>query len=133
METVLNKVNPDQEADKPKKCTCKHGKIIAAILVVLMIGVICCHVHHPRSIDPKPGTTCSVMFRRDVLGGSALVSPRIDRSDNETVTAFGTLIAVDREAILLEADNMIHFIDGVPQKKQLWIPKSNILLIEYKK
>jgi uncharacterized protein (DUF427 family) len=74
------------------------------------------------SIDPKPGTMCTVQFRQDVFtlkDGKGTFLPVVDV--NTTTVAFhGTLIAANREAILFEANS-----------KRFWIPKSSILLIEY--
>jgi len=110
----------EQETDEPKKCTCKHGKIIAVILVVLIVA-ICCHIHHLRQASLMPGTYYIVQFRGDVLGTP--VSPRDDNYNNIE----GTLIAVNREAILL--DRYV-IVNDEPQMLRLWIPKSNILLIK---
>ena len=117
METVFNKVNPDQETDRPKKCWCKRGKIIAMILIVLIVGAICCHIHrlhHPHSTGLELGTYYTVHLCRNAVDGSAPVSVK------------GRLIADHREAILLDAsDNS--------SVQQFWIPKSNILFIEHRK
>ena len=126
MKTEFNKVNPEHEADKPKKCACRYGKIFAVILGILIIGAICWHVH-PRSSGLKVGTDYIVQFRGDALGGPT--SPFIDSYNGGQVNAGGTLIAVNREAILLEVVDFTNMIDGKPRKTQLWIPKSSILLI----
>ena len=120
MEAEFNKVNPEQEADKPRKCDCrhKHGKHVVVILVVLILGTICWHVH-PRPTWLKVGTVYTVELCRDVAGGSA------------PVAVSGTLIAANREAILMEVSNHSLLINGEPQKSLMWIPKSNILLIKY--
>ncbi|MCL2348667.1 MAG: hypothetical protein FWC50_10460 [Planctomycetaceae bacterium] len=136
METTLNKVNPDQET-WAKNCRFKWwdtwwGFIVTLIVFMVIAEVISSYssyIRPPQPISPKPGTTCIVRFRPDVIGGSYLAPRSIHNSIGDTVNTDGTLIAVDREAILLEVDNT----EGKPQKKQLWIPKSNILLIEYKK
>ena len=114
METELNKVNPEQEADKPKQCACrhKHGKIVAVILVVLIVGAICWHVH-PRPTGLKPGMYCAVELRRDMT------------SSTVPVTIIGELIATNREAILLKHTGL--------NCEQLWIPKSSIMYIECNK
>jgi len=128
METEFNKVNPEQEADKPKKCACrhKHGKHVAVILIVLILGAICWHVH-PRPTWLKVGTVYTVELRRDSAGGSA------------PVTISGTLIAINREAILLEvADHSLvtvyepgkERVEDKYQKTQFWIPKRNILFVK---
>ena len=141
METEFNKVNPEQEADKPKKCTCrhKHGKIVAVILVILIVGAICWHVH-PRPSGLKVGTVYKVQFRRDALGGSALVSPQTDNYNGADVCITGTLIAVYHDAILLEVVDHSLITVGLEmpkvkdeyRKTLFWIPKGNILFIEYK-
>ena len=129
METEFNKVNPKQEADKPKKCACrhKHGMHVAVILAVLIVGTICWHVH-PRPSGLKLGTYYTVELRRDTADGSAPVMIR------------GELIAVYHEAILMEVTDHSLVTVGLemPQvkdeyrKTQFWIPKSNILFVEYK-
>ena len=140
--TEWNKVNPQPESGKPKKCCCKRGKIIAVILVFLIAGAICCHIHHPRPrdamqemmIDLKPGTVCTVQFRRDALGGStSLISPTTTGVNGTTVSIKGTLVTVNHEAILLEQVDNHFIVNDMPQLKRLWIPKSSILLIEYSK
>jgi len=120
METELNKVNPEQEADKPKKCACrhKHGMHVAVILVVLIVGAICWHVH-PRPTGLKPGMYCAVELRRDAANGSAPISIR------------GELIAIYRDAILLEVADHSFIINDKPKQMQMWIPKNNILLVKY--
>ncbi|MCL2624584.1 MAG: hypothetical protein FWD31_13050, partial [Planctomycetaceae bacterium] len=100
----------------------------AVILVVLIVGAICWHVH-PRPTGLKLGTDYTVQFRGDALGRPT--SPFIDSYNGGQVNAGGTLIAVNREAILLEVVDFSNMIQGKPQKTQMWIPKSNILLIKY--
>ena len=129
-----------------KKCACKRGKLIAVILAVLVVGVICCHLHHSHHKKAKPGakvetlfdlelgTDCIIQFRRDALGGSTSpISPKTTSLNGTDVCVNGKLIAVNSEAIHLEYDNNQFIINGVPQLKRLWIPKSSILFIEYEK
>jgi len=99
------------------------GKGIAAILVLfLLAGVACWYIHHPnrpRVINPeiglKPGTWCNIEL---VSGGGSYT---------------GTLISIDREAIILEVihNPLIKVDDEMrtnpnPTVLQYWIPKSNI-------
>ena len=146
METVFNKVSPEPEGEKPKKCCCMRGKIIAAILAVLVIGAICCHIHHSRSkgvkndvkvgtlFDMELGTECTVQFRRDALGGSTSpISPNTTTINRTDVSVNGTLIAVNNEAILLEYADYRDIMNDAPRLKRMWIPKNGILLIEYSK
>jgi hypothetical protein len=59
----------------------------------------------------------------------------------ESTSLTGTLIAIDKEAIILEVvhdpvikvDENTHIINPDPIVRQYWIPKSSILLIEYDK
>jgi len=130
----LNEVGKESESDKPKKSPCKRRKCVAIILAVLIVGAICCHIHHfhhsrSRSIDPEPGTICTVQFRRDALGGASLTSPLTNKHNGAEVSLGGTLIAINREAILLEYSDPSRY--GQPGTRRLWIPKSSILLIEY--
>ena len=133
--TLLNQIGGESATSKPKKCACKCRIIIAVVLAVLVIGVACWYVHRP--MGPKPGTICTVQFRRGALGAGATipVSPHTDIANGAEVSVSGTLIAVNREAILLEWEsrNRITHENGIPtyQVHRLWIPKSSILLIRY--
>jgi len=129
--TSCNEVNPATESEKPKKCSCKCKAIVAAVLVVLIAGVVCWHVHRPncvlsQSIAPKVGARCDVIFF------------------GENTSLSGTLIAIDHEAIILEVIlNPLIQIDGKADDKktfivnpdrvilQYWIPKSSIKRIGY--
>jgi hypothetical protein len=113
------------EAEKSKQCPCKCGKCAAAILITLLIaGIVCWHVHHPsrHRLMPKPGMECVIQLRRDALGaGSDIpVSPITYNRNGADVMVRGEMIAVNREAILISSG-----------PNRFWIPKSNILLIEY--
>jgi hypothetical protein len=80
------------------------------------------------------GTDCTIQFRRDALGGStSLTSPTTTGINGTTISIAGTLIAVNHEAVLLEQIDNHYLVNDVPQLKRLWIPKSSILLIEYRK
>ena len=115
----------EPETAKPK-CHCVCRKFVVAIVVILIIGAICCHVHRPRSHwgDPKPGTFCTVQFNNNT------VSPLVDISNGARVTVSGELVAIRRDAILLKT-----FREGTANQvvdELVWIPKSSILLIKYK-
>ena len=131
----MNQVGGELETGKPKKCACKCQIIIAAVLAVLIVGIACWYVYQP--MGPKPGTICTVQFRRDALGAGANipVSPLTNIADGAAVSVSGKLIAVNREAILLEWENRDSIIhkNEIPtyQVHRLWIPKSSILLIQY--
>ena len=120
METEFNKVNPEQEADKLGKCSCrhKHGKHVAVVIAILIVVAICWHVH-PRPTWLKPGTVYTVELRRDAANGSA------------PVFISGKLIAIYRDAILMEVADHSFIINDKPKQVQMWIPKNNILLIKY--
>jgi len=134
--TQFNEAGSVSESEKPKKCTCKCRIIGIAILVVLIAGVVCWHAHRPKPIDPeitpaidlKPGLICTVQFRRDVLGtaGDLPVDPTTNKINGAIVSLRGKLIAIDREAILLD-----WYHDRMNVYRRLWIPKDSILLIEY--
>jgi len=96
----------ETEPNKPKKWTCRRGKCVATILVVLIFGATCCYFGWLQPIDPKPGMRCEVRFKWDI-GGPTLVSVE------------GTLVAIDREKVILNS----HL------NKQWWIPRNNILCI----
>jgi len=132
METIFNEVAQAPESAKPK-----HRKFVAAMLVAfLFVGLACWYIHHPnrpRTVDPKPGTFCTVQFRRDALGGAANlpVSPTTTNINGATVSLQGELIAVSHDAILLDQVNDHYIVSDVPQMKRFWIPRSSILSIEY--
>ena len=137
--TQFNEVGPASELEKPKKCPCKCKAIVAAILIVLIASVICCHVHRPKSITSevemglKPGTQCVIHFRQDAFsrrdGTTSLPTIPANGTPPMTTAFTGTVIAVDREAILFDAVYVNITFNGVPKTERLWIPKSNILLI----
>jgi len=51
--TTFNEVARESEPDKPKRCSCKYGKLVEAILVVLIAGIVCRHVHRPKPVNPE--------------------------------------------------------------------------------
>jgi len=129
----FNEVGTASEPEKPKKCPCKCKTTIAAVLVVIIAGVACWYTHHPNrprtsglEIDLKPGTICVIQFRRDALGAS-FAAPLTTAGH---VSIVGRVIAVDREAIILERTEDAYRMGGAPIER-LWIPKSSILLIGY--
>jgi len=148
MET-LNGVTRESAPNKPERHSCVCKKCVVAILIILVVGIICTHIHRPKlgltpdkdctvlGLTPDkdctvlgltPGKNCTVQFRRDALGGAANlpVPPTTPSINGATVAIQGKLIAVSHEAILLSSDG-----DKYVQGKQLWIPKSSILLIQY--
>ena len=114
------------ESEKPKPCPCKCGKGIAVFLVLfLLAGVACWYIHHPnrpRVTGPKPGTECTVQFRRDMIGSNSPV-PLCAKGDYVSLT--GTLVAVDHETILLKNTDPSN-----QMARYIWIPRNHILLIE---
>ena len=123
------------ETEKPVQCTCgcKCRKVAAAILLVLIAGIACWYIHHPNRprspIDPKPGTICTIQFRRDALGGAGSpVPPTVDNVNGADVSMKKVvLIATSHEAILVE-----YYGDDYRNPGRLyWIPKSSILSIAY--
>jgi len=136
--TQFNEVGPATESEKPKKCSCKCKAIVAAILIVFIIaGVVCWHVHRPKPITPdlKPGTQCVIHFRQDAFstrpGITSLPVIPSDIASPMTVSFRGTVVAVVHEAILFEAvyENITY--NGVSKTERFWIPKNNILLIQF--
>ena len=135
----LNEIGTEPE--KPKQCPCKCGKGIAVFLVLfLLAGIACWYIHHPnrpRYINPemdlKPGTICTVQFRRDALGTAKdlPVSPTTNSINGAIVSMRGELIAINHDVILLDQVNNHYIVNDVPQMKRFWIPKSSILSIEY--
>ena len=102
----------EPEPAKPKwvlECHCVCRKFVIVIVVILIIGAICCHVHRPRShwSGPKPGNGCKVYF---VSGSQVFID--------------GVVVAVKRDGILLKKSVSNPY--GL-----VWIPQKNILYIEY--
>jgi hypothetical protein len=89
--------------------------------------------HHPQAIAPKPGTLCTVQFRRDALGAASNspIPPTVTSINGSGVTMQGELISVGPEAILLDQINDHYLVNGVPNMKRFWIPTGSILFIEY--
>jgi hypothetical protein len=106
----------ETEAEKSKTCPCKCGKHGAVILILLIAGVICWHIHRPHHRPPHPpvgpmvGAECVVQLREDVAGKDCVLR--------------GRLMESDPHAILLENGG-----DGVGY----WIPSHHVLFITYKK
>jgi len=123
--------------NKSTKCSCKCGRFGAVVLIILIAGIVCWHIHRPKpakqEFEPYPGTICTVQFRRDVLGAARdlPIGPTVANTNGAIVTLRGELIAVNREAILLDQVNDQYIENDVPRMKRFWIPKSSILTIEY--
>ena len=130
--TQFNEVGPAPEPEKPKKYPCKCRIIGIAILVVLIAGVVCWHVHRThrsQTTNLEPGKTCVVYLRRDALGLSTTASPSVTTVNNTDLILGGKLVAVTREAVLLERVNATRTRNGMSIPEQLWIPKESILYI----
>ena len=133
--TSLSEVPSASEPEKPKKCLCECRIIMVAILVVLVAGVVCWHVHFPhrsqttKITDLEPGKLCVVYLRRDALGLSTTASPSVTTVNNTDLILGGKLVAVTREAVLLERVNETRTRNGVSIPEQLWIPRESILYI----
>lgn len=122
-----------------------RGKSVMLFLVVFLVACFACwHIHLPkhdlpkrdlpkRDLGPKPGAWCTVQLRRDVLGRAAdlPVSAMAQTINGAQVAICGELIAADGEAILLNYRNERITANGETKISQVWIPRSNILLIEY--
>ena len=108
---LSTRLTMESETAQPQKCSCKCHKHAVAIFVVLFVaGAACWYIHHPnrpRSLDPKPGTQCTVILR------------------DKELPLTGRFIAANREAIFLGADDT----SGAPVAEGFWIPKSNIQYI----
>jgi len=146
MKTEFNEVG--SESEKPKQCPCKCGKGIAVFLILfLLAGVACWYIHHPnrlRAINPevdiKPGMKCVLHLRQDAFsfGGRSMETSLpinigdVKNANNSATVAFtGTIIAVGHEAIIFEAVYQNIILNGVPKTERFWIPKSNILFIQF--
>jgi len=135
--TQFNEVGTASEAEKPKKCPCKCKAIVAAILVVLIAGAICWHVHRPlqnpqptdseisSEIDLKPGGYYTVFIRRDMLGAATNlpISPTATSINGASVSVQGRLLDINHEALLLENTDR-------GGRSLYWIPKNSILMIQ---
>jgi len=115
--TQFNEVGPASESEKPKKCSCKCKAIVAAILIVLVAGVVCWYVHRP--MVPRAGMHCTVVMKSDISsGGTYMVS----------MTQSGTLIAINREVVILKK-----YVNHGETQRYQWIPRDNVLFIDYHK
>ena len=128
-----NEATKESGADKSRQCACKCRKFAVVILVVLIAGIICWHIHHPRRHEKllglKPGMDCTVQFRRDALALTTSTSPTVDVANGTNVSISGKLLDFNREAILFEYQ---FIINDKPQQMRCWIPKNSILFIKYK-
>ena len=134
---TFNEVAKESGTDKSRPCTCKCRKFAVAIFVVLIVGIICWHIHHPRRhenlLGLEPGMNCTIQFRRDALALTTSTSPTVDVANGTNVSISGKLLDFDREAILFEYTSFRYIINGEsqPQQERCWIPKNSILLIKY--
>jgi len=109
---------------KPGLCK----KFVAAIVVFVLLGAVCWHAHHPRWTGPKPGTGCLVQFKSEFSTGySTGTNDSYVTTEVKTVVIDGELVAVKRDAILLRNTKNMTSVNP----RLLWIPKNNILFIEY--
>ena len=132
---TFTEVAKESGTDKSRPCTCKCRKFAVVIFVVLIVGIICWHIHHPRRhenlLGLEPGMYCTIQFRRDALAIATSTSPLTDVANGTKVSIWGKLLDFDREAILFEYINNEFIINGEPRRERIWIPKSSILLIKY--
>lgn len=97
------------------------------IALVLLVGMLIAGagwmgtVHAQGGPSNAIGKQCTVQFKRDLLGVHANmpVGPNVDNINGAEVSVHGTLLALDigDQIVLRQGD------------KELWIPKSNILMI----
>jgi len=109
---------------KPEMCK----KCVAAVVVFVLLGAVCYHVHHPRWTGPKPGTDCQVQFKSEYFTGTYRdgVPP-----EERRIAMSGELVAVKRDAILLRTVSLPFTDYNNAKYRLLWIPKKSILFIEY--
>ena len=117
----------ESETEKSAKCACgcKCSKFAAVILIILIAGIVCWHIHHPKHHPApiaglKPGTQCIVHLRQDALGNNDAPVVPLTVIDGVAVVRV-VLIAMDHEAVIVD--------NGGQQR--YWIPKSSILCIQY--
>jgi hypothetical protein len=97
--------------------------ILVTASTVLLAG--CADGFLPASEVPAVGTECTIQFRRDVLGGGAMglpIAPTVPGMNGADVSASGILLKLNPEWVLLQTSAY-----------RLWIPRRNILLIEFPK
>jgi hypothetical protein len=115
------------ETENPKKCSCHCRPFAAVILIILIVGIICWHVHRPHHHPPHPpgipkiGTVCTVQFHMDALGCAGNLP--VGSIGGEGISIRGKLIAITPEAVILKCSD----------DTRLWIPQSSILLIQYQR
>jgi hypothetical protein len=76
-----------------------------------------------ESLEGKIGKSCTVHFRRDVLGVERDTPFTIDTGgiDGATITISGTLIGADDDWIILKQ----------AEGPETWVPRGNILMLKF--
>ncbi|GHT45058.1 hypothetical protein FACS189454_03940 [Planctomycetales bacterium] len=123
----------DTEPNTVKKCPCPHGKYtVAAVVILIVLGIICFHIHPKKPATPAPGTICKIRFCRNVLGGAEVsASPLTDNVNGIYLNLVGELIAVTPDFVIVRRVVENITTNGKHPVHNLWIPWQNILLIEY--
>jgi hypothetical protein len=94
-----------------------------SLLAVPLFVTGCNDAHAAAGFSQPPtGKSCTVQFRRDALGAASQpISPTTDRISGIDTSASGTLKMASEEWVVLSSTT----------GKDLWIPKSAVLLISF--
>ncbi|MBN1805059.1 MAG: hypothetical protein JW837_07400 [Sedimentisphaerales bacterium] len=103
-------------------------RLVILIIIFSVLGMIGCERKAPSILSgknrtcPKAGACCTVQFRRDALGASANlpVPPTTDSINGAGVCVGGKFSKMNEEWVVITKDN----------SREIWIPRSVILLIE---
>lgn len=117
----------EQQPEAEKKRDYSRAKCVGIVLLIVLLVGLLYHVHHPpRPGGPKPGMNCVIQFRRDALGAAGSpISAQTDIYNNSNVSLAGELVEANRDDFVLRTHN--------DPSKLFWIPRENVLLIEYAK
>ncbi len=124
----------DTTINEKPACFCSRKKHILIFCPLFALACVACWwIHRPKDVEPKLGQYCLVQFRRDMLGRASdlPVSPTTNSINGVTVAIEGKLLAINRDAILIERQNPAYIINEKPKITHVWIPRSYILLIEF--
>jgi hypothetical protein len=91
------------------------------LALALLVSVVFTGCGGPEAPALQTGKDCTVQFRRDALGAAANnpVPPMVNRMNGAETCAMGTLKRASAEWVVIEKHG-----------KEIWIPRSVILLIE---
>lgn len=106
----------------------KFGRIVFAVIIVLLILFFAHFDMFTKKDDmsPTPGTFCTVRLRRDALGAGSSnpISPFVDVAGGADISFSAVLVSMNRDTVVMAPRDR-------DENARLWIPKSNILILEY--